>query len=139
MNDVTIRFPAIAISVGDSFFVVSSLEELTICSTLAWRNGYYENLALFDSAGIYWPLLAHVQRPPNLLDRLLNRKLQVEVAAAEPLADGLSRAVSEICELVDQDPDDLYDSYLSHAELKQRLRRIDSAAALIRLARTLGG
>jgi len=134
-----ITFPAIAICSRDSFLVVDAITELERCSTLGWQNGYYRHLGLFDSAGIYWSINAKVEKEPTILDRLLNRKIAVHLTLGEPELDNMSRAVGEVCELVDSDPDDLYCQFLEHSELKRRFLAACNPHEFINLARTLGG
>jgi hypothetical protein len=133
-----IAFPAIAVSRRDSFLVVDSIDNLTTCSTSGWRNGYYNELGLFDSEGSYWPIQASINNPPNILDRLLNRRIAVDLAAGEPELDSADRIVRFICDLIDNDPDDLYCQFISHAELKEKFRTSADPRLLVELAGTLG-
>ncbi len=134
-----IAFPAIAVAPGDSFRVISGLDELSRCNFLAVRNGYFKQLFLFDSHGLVWPVAhAELDRPPSLWDRLLNRRFGVTLQFAEPRENGLEYAKSALCELIDNDPDDLYDQFVPHDELKTLVRAAEDAAALIDTAETLG-
>lgn len=85
-----------AISRGDSFLVSDSLDELAFCSTVGWRNGYYDDLGLFDSAGTYWSVIASVDKEPTMLDRLVNRRLAVQLTLDEMERGATALAVRDI-------------------------------------------
>jgi hypothetical protein len=135
----TISFPAIALSVGDSFLVVNELSAITSCTLSALHHGYYRRFSLFDTEGVLWPVKEAIpERPVNILDRLTDRVIRVTLDFDVPMQGEMSLIVEELCRLIDNDPDDLYDQFLSHEELKARIRGCRSAGDLVHLADTLG-
>lgn len=139
MNE-SITYPAIAISEGDSFLVVD--EEPNECSYYAWqKNGYLDNFYLFDSAGCLWRLSgAEPTKPVRFFDKLYGRVLTFNMEFS-PINDGdpMPQTVSMLVQLVKDDPDDLYNQFLSHDELINRIRAATSPKELIALAGNLGG
>lgn len=127
-----------AISKGDSFLVSDSLDELAVCSTEGWRKGYYDDFGLFDSVGSYWSVKASVEKEPTMLDRLINRRLTVQLTLDELEQGATTRAVRAICNLIDSGPDDLCCQLMEPSELKQRFLGVSDPSALIDLALTLG-
>lgn len=128
-------FPVIAISPGDSFLVID--EPIDRCSPRGWRNGYFDDLVVFDSDGLLWPIRASLPRPLRFYDRF-RRSIQVEVEYDEPRAGARSEAVALLEALLDEDETDLYDQFVSHSRLKALFRSAASVPALIAVARTLG-
>lgn len=70
---------------------------------------------------------------------LINRSMVVVLEFEDPLPDRLNEVVESIVQLIDSDPDDLYDQFVSHNELKQLFRLAKAPTAIIELAKNLGG
>ncbi|MEW6756299.1 MAG: hypothetical protein AB1505_35810 [Candidatus Latescibacterota bacterium] len=129
-------FPVIAISPGDSFLVMNSPDWR--CSRGGWHGGYFEGLILFDSAGRLWPTKAALERPFGLVDHIFSRVLPVQLNYGHPQDGKTADAIAMLEALVDADPDDLYDQFVTHDELKTLFREAKNPAELIGIARTLG-
>ncbi len=69
-----------------------------------------------------------------MFNRTLTVDLQIGVQGSPAVAD----VAQDLCNCIDRDPDDLYDQFVSHIELKEMFRAAASAPELIELARTLG-
>ena len=135
---VDIAFPALAVSPENSFIVID--EAPTLCNYLGWRKGYYNGLLLYDSIGRLWRVARSTPtKPPGLLTRLLNRRMEVQLDYDEPVSDGLSEVSELVAQLIDDDPDDLYDRFVTHDELKSMFRAAKTPADFIGLAKNLGG
>jgi len=131
------RFPVIAISKNNSFSVITEIE--TSCSALGWEKGYFEDLSYFDSSGRLWPVTrASLSRKMTFIDRLLNRSFAVSLEFSEPQEDASELAKQLICELIDNDADDLYSQFVSHSGLKELIKKAKSPKELISIAETLG-
>jgi hypothetical protein len=132
-----IQFPSIAISKNNLFSVVSEVE--TFCTALGWRKGYFEDLSYFDSSGTLWEVTrANLSKKMTFIDRLLNRRFAVSLKFGEPQENAMELAKQLICESIDNDPDDLYDQFVSHSELKELIKKAKSPKELISIAETLG-
>lgn len=132
---MNITFPVIAIS--DSFLVVDEL--FNSCTTLGWRNGYFNSLNYFDSEGKLWPVVeAQPAREIGMLDKIFNKKIQINFKLGEPIIDGLAHAKKLLIELVENDPDDLYDQFISHEELISLINNAKNPNELIAVAGNLG-
>ncbi len=132
-----IRFPAVAISRNNAFSVVTELEGS--CNALGWRKGYFDDLSYFDSSGTLWPVIrANISRRITFIDRVLNRRFEVSLQLGEPQENSSELAKQLICELIDSDGDGLYSQFVSHAELKELIKKTKSPKELIRVAETLG-
>ena len=132
-----IRFPAVAISRNNSFSFVTEVE--TSCNVLGWRKGFFDDLSYFDSSGTLWPVIrANISRRITFIDRVLNRRFEVSLQLGEPQENSSELAKQLICELIDSDGDGLYSQFVSHAELKELIKKTKSPKELIRVAETLG-
>lgn len=132
-----IQFPVVAISRNNSFSVIREVE--TSCSALGWRKGYFEDLTYFDSSGRLWPVArASLSRKMTLIDRLFNRGFAVSLEFGESQENASELAKQLICELIDNDADDLYSQSVSHSELKELIKKSQSPKELINIAETLG-
>ena len=132
------RVPALWIATEGSFEVMD--EPLTWCSYAAYRNGYFQGLQVLDAAGDLWRVKdAILERQPTVLDRLLNRRLKVEVRLAGPERHPPSKLAELLCACVDRDPGDVYNQVVEHEELKRLFRSATSVAELLHHARNLGG
>jgi hypothetical protein len=139
-----IALPAVAVSRGNSFLVVRALDSLHRCSRLALVNGYYADLVLYDGAGRAWQVIGAT--PARRLTRLgrwlartvYNPRVAVSVRYAEPRPYDLAELKHELTTLIDLDPDDLYDQFVTHDELKGLVSRAATRAELFRVAETLG-
>ena len=129
-------YPVIAISPGDSFLVMNSPDWR--CSRGGWQSGYFEGLVLFDSAGRLWKTDATLERPFSFIDRIFSRVLPVRLKYGHPQDGKTADVTAMLNALVDGDPDDLYDQFVSHDELKTLFREAKSPAEIISIARTLG-
>ena len=144
MERPAIALPAVAVSRGNSFLVLRALDSLHRCSRLALVNGYYADLVLYDAAGRAWPVIdATPARRLTPLGRWLartvyNPRVAVRVRYAEPRRYDLAELKRELTALIDADPDDLYDQFVSHDELKGLVSRAATRAELIMVAETLG-
>jgi len=125
----------IAISPEDSFLVID--EPIVHCSAMGWRNGYFDDLVLFDSAGLLWPAHASLRNPLSFFDRF-RRAIPVDLDFGEPKTGAQAEAVTMLVTLIDEDDSDLYDQFVSRSELKDLFRRAPKPADLIAVARTLG-
>jgi hypothetical protein len=129
------RFPAIAICPGDSFWVVQSMPEGG--SPAAIRSGYFNRLYLYDSDGKRWRVAsveATSARPKGPFGRLIG----VQLSLAPPEQPPLSEIAADLCNLVDADPDDLYEQFITRDELKRRFGSAVTCSDLITAAATLG-
>lgn len=133
MDDI--RFPAVAVSPGESFYVTSSIPAQA--SVKALRSCHFERLYLFDSSGHRWRVKS-IHASPSRLDRLLNRVVPVALSFDDAGPARAADVAEELCTILDRDPDDIYNQWISHDELKQRFRSCSSVVGLIELARTLG-
>ncbi len=144
MERSAIALPAVAVSRGDSFLVVRALDLLHRCSRVALVNGYYTDLVLYDAAGQAWQVIdATPARRLTGLGRWLartvyNPRVAVSVRYAEPRPYDLAELKHELTALIDRDPDDLYDQFVTHDELKGLVSRAATLAELFRVAETLG-
>ena len=134
MNTVP-QYPVIAISPGDSFLVID--EPIVQCSARGWRNGYFDDLVFFDSAGLLWPTHASLRNPLSFFDRF-RRAIPVDLDFGKPEMEAQAKAVAMLETLIDEDDSDLYDQFVSRSELKDLFRRAPKPADLIAVARTLG-
>lgn len=129
--------PAIAVAPGDSFHVVDALDEMN-SATPGGLEGYYGSVRLFDRDGLSWPVTAIPEREPSFLDKLLGRRLAIRLELGTPVETPVAVVAEQLCALVDADPDDLYDQFVSHDELVALFRAATSPAELIELVRKLG-
>jgi len=74
----------------------------------------------------------------TFIDRLLNRSFTVSLEFSEPQEDASEVAKQLLCELIDNDADDLYSQFVSHSELKELIKKAKSPKKLISIAETLG-
>lgn len=131
------KFPALWIAREGSFGVID--EPLDGATYVGFRNGFFTGLRFFDVSGTVWEVLDAVpERPFGLLDRILSRRVAMNVKVGDPTRLPLSEIVDQLCACIDGDPDDLYDQSVSREELKARFRTSTSPAELIRHARNLG-
>ena len=115
------------IVVSDVMWLKRDLRSLGRCNRLAWVRGYFENVRYFDADGHVWRVdSCRPTRPSGRLSRWLthvyNPRMTVELTFAAPTPYALEDLAEILCELVDQDPDDLYDQRNSHEALKRRIR-----------------
>lgn len=130
-------FPVLAIDPKGSFIGLPSAKYLETASPTALRNGYFERLYLYDSAGERWPI---AEATPMSAPRhsVLGRVVDVRLTFGAPEAASTASIAEVLCSLIDLDPDDLYDQWISHEELKRRLRASHSSEELISIATALG-
>jgi hypothetical protein len=131
------RFPAIAICPGDSFTVVESLAQLEAASPKALRTGYFDRLYLFDSAGERWRI-ARSETTSARITGPFGKLVGVQLSFAAPERPSLSEVVEDLCRLIDSDPDDVYNQFQTHDELKQRFRAALTSNDLLTAASSLG-
>ncbi len=131
-----VKFPAIEISESLGFFVVNKLADS--CNALGWRNGYFRGLAYLDSDGYWWPVVeAKLPKPISALDRVLNRNLKVSLKLGDPVPDGVALAKTRMIKMLDLDPDDIYDQFLTHEELKKHIMDAKGPSELIEITNNL--
>jgi hypothetical protein len=132
-----LKFPAVWIANEGSFGVID--KPIVDGSFLAFRNGFFDGLCLFDSSGTEWVAERAVPRSaPGILDRILNRRLQVDLRFGLSRQASVAETAERLCSCVDRDADDLYDQFITHQELKAMFRAATTPAELIEWARTLG-
>ena len=131
------KLPALWIAAEGTFQVTD--EPLTSCSYVAYRNGFFRNLCLVDAAGDCWVVTdAALERTPNLLDRLLNRGLKVELRLSGPERRPLSEIAEKLCACVDRHPGDVCSQFVEPDQLKRLFRSAQSSEELLHHARMLG-
>lgn len=131
------KFPAVWVAREGSFGVVDA--PLTTGSFVAYRNGFFTGLRFFDSSGTEWQVeAAQPKHKPGALDRLLNRTVEMDLRMSPPRQPALAEIAEVLCSCVDRDPDDLYDQFVTHDELKALFRGATSPPELIEKARSLG-
>lgn len=131
------EFPALWIAREGSFGVIDA--PMNGGSFSAYRKGFFDGLKFFDSSGKTWEVeTAVLKRKPSVVDRLLNRRVALDLQMRPPCQPALVSIAELLCSCVDRDPDDLYDQFVSHEKLKALFRTAVSAPGLIQLARTLG-
>ena len=131
------KFPAVWIANEGSFGVTD--KPLVEGSLVAFRNGFFDRLCFFDSSGTEWVVERAVPKSaPGILDRILNRRLRVELRFALSREASVAEIAERLCSCIDRDPDDLYDQFVTHQELKAVFRASTTPAELIERARTLG-
>ena len=129
-----IRFPAIEIS--NVFGVVLRLADSG--SALAWRKGFFNDLAYFDSDGKLWCVTAVPTRPTTLLDRLLNSQIKATLTWVQFKGSAMDETKRRLCALIENDPDDLYDQFVAHDDLKKLIMAAMTPAELLKVAESLG-
>jgi len=131
------KHPVLWIAREGSFGVIDTL--MKDGSIAAYRNGFFEGLRFFDSSGSVWEVGAAVpKRKPGALDRLLNRRVEMDLRIEPSRQPALAEVAELLCSCVDRDPGDLYDQFVTRDELKILFRSAASAPELIKRARTLG-
>lgn len=131
------KYPALWIANEGSFGVADT--PLRDTNWRGFHSGFFDGLRFFDSAGTEWVVERAVRTSaPGIFDRILNRRMQVELQFAPPRQASLAEVAEHLCSCVDRDPADLFDQFVTHAELKGMFRSAISADQLIQLARTLG-
>lgn len=132
-----IRFPAIEISESLGFAVVNELTDS--CNALGWSKGYFSGLGYFDSEGRWWPVLeAKVSKPIGMLDKMLNRKIKVGLVLGDSVSEATGLAKKKLTDMINNDPGDLYDQFVTHEELKRLVEQAKSPRELIEIADNLG-
>jgi len=135
----SIDFPVIAFATNDTFYVYDRAEELSVAYARALTNQFWSGLQLFDVRGRLWSV-TRIEPAESVTwwTRFRNRRVSIMLEFAEPIEAAQSRMVEALCKIVDADPDDLYDQFVSHDELKQMFRAAATPAELIEVARTKG-
>lgn len=129
-----IQFPAIEIS--NAFSVVDRIADSG--SAQGWRNGFFKDLAYFDSAGRLWCVTAVPTRPLTLLDRLLNSRINATLTWVQFKGDAMNEVKRRLCALIEGDASDLYDQFVDQNDFKKLIMAAGTSAELIKLAQTLG-
>jgi hypothetical protein len=132
------RFPAIAICPSDSFHVAESLESLTVVSSHALGSGYFTRLYLFDSDGSCWRI-ARVERTAAHVAGPFGKLVSVNLSFSAPEPATLADIAEDLCRVVDADPDDVYNQFVSHDELQRMFRSAVTPSELLTAASSLGG
>lgn len=130
-------FPVIALPQNDAIEVCDQLPRS--CSYLALQKEYFTSLSYFDSTGRLWPVSSIVlEKQPSFLGKLFNFEIPISIEIGEPINNSLDVAKKIICTLIDKDPDDLYDQFVSHEELKGLVKEAHSPTELIQAIGSLG-
>jgi hypothetical protein len=132
--------PALYVCPSDSFS--PSPEDPTVVRTNArgLRSDYFRRLLIFDSSGRTWKVKdVRPERSVTFWDRVFGRMLNARLICYAAPDVEMPQIVHELCSLVDSDPDDLYDQFVSHQELKAMFRAAASPAEVIDIAQRLGG
>ena len=132
--------PALYICPGDSFS--PSPEDPTVVRTTArgLKGDYLRRLLIFDRSGQSWKVDdVRPERNVTFWDRIFGRMLNVRLICRAAPDVTMQQVVEQLCSLVDGDPDDLYDQFVSHEELKAMFRAAASPAELVDVAQRLGG
>lgn len=130
----SIRFPAIELS--NTFAIADRVADSATAA--AWRNGFFNRLAYFDSEGRLWDVHAVPQRPMTMLDRLLNSRIAATVTFTQAGGDGMAQAKRRICEMIDDDPGDLYDQFITRDELKRQIMAAATPQELMSIVQSMG-
>lgn len=131
------RFPVIAICPGDYFLAIDSLRPIEAVSARALCSDYLARLYLFDSDGQRWRI-ARFEQTDARVKGPFGELVRVELTLSTPEQVQLSVIVEELCSLVDADPDDIYDQFTTHDELKRLLRAAATPRELVAAASALG-
>jgi hypothetical protein len=133
---VEIRYPAIAIpKQRGRFHAVGALPDR--CSFRGWERGWFVGFWLFDSSGLLWQVEnATPGESPGVLRK--GRMIRFNLMLAPPQNNRMPDVVKRMCAMVDSDPEDLYDQFMSHAQFKKKLEAATTATELIELVCTLG-
>jgi hypothetical protein len=130
-------YPGIAISRGESFVPIGSLDAIAAPTFRGLR--FYRDLHIFDSSGALWQVELLGLEKVGLFHRVFTSTVRARLRVGEPRGDALRTAAEWLCELVDADLDDVYEQHISHQALKARFRACESPRDLIHCATTLGG
>ena len=131
------KYPAIWIAKEGSIGAID--EPMTSCSWLGYKKGFFRDLLFYDSAGDAWRVEEVIlKRRPNILDRILNRKLHFDMRTSGPEKCGLRDMADQLCNHLGKDPGDLYCQFLEHEELKRLFRSAETPEKLIHYVQTLG-
>ena len=131
------NYPAILIGKDGSIEVID--EPIKSCSWIGFKNGYFNDLLMFDSNGESWKVDGVViTKKPSIIDKTLNRKINIVLNLNGPIRININDIATKLCECVDKDPDDLYCQFVEHEELKSLFRSSGSPSMLINHARNLG-
>lgn len=69
---------------------------------------------------------------------LLNCRIDLSIVLGTPIEDALAQTKALICALIDEDPDDLYDQFVSHDDLKSLVGSAVNPDELLEVVRSLG-
>jgi len=94
---------------------------------------------VFDSNGNHWREILSVDEGSfGLFARLFNLARPVRMSFEEAAPISVKEMVKILCEIVDNDPDDLWCQWMTHEQVKHRLRRQKTPSDLIWFAGDLG-
>jgi hypothetical protein len=131
------KYPAILIGKDGSIEVID--EPMKSCSWLGFKNGYFNDLLMFDSNGESWKVdEVVIIGKPSFIDKTFNRKLNIKLSLNGPIKYNINNIAAKLCECVDKDPGDLYCQYVEHEVLKSLFRSSVNPSMLINHARNLG-
>jgi hypothetical protein len=138
MNDGP-TYPVLALGRDGSIVPYENAVELTSCNAIGyWRNRYYEDLRVYDSAARAWRADAATLTEPagafaQVLVRAANGRLRVTVTwRREPDRDGMENARMETEAWLYRDRD----FWESAAELGEWVRGVRESATMKRLIST---
>ena len=94
---------------------------------------------VFDSKGNHWKETWAVDDNSfGLFARLFNLNRPVNIGFEEAGPISVKEMVKILCDIIDNDPDDLWSQWMTHGQVKHRLRRQKTPTDLIWFAEDLG-
>lgn len=110
---------------------------LEAASPRGLRSGYFDRLYLFDSNGDRWRV-ARVEKTSARPKGPFGKLVGVRLSLGAPDRPRVSEIAEDLCRLVDDDPDELYNQFLTHEGLKAHFRSAVTSVDLITAASNLG-
>ena len=102
------------------------------------RNRKHPSFA-FDSNGRHWEEIWAVDDHSfGLFARIFNMVRPVDFSFKEAAPIALAEMTRVLCDIIDNDPDDLYDQWMPHNKVKRHLREQKTPAELVWFAQDLG-
>lgn len=114
-------YPALWVARDGSFGVADA--PLVEAAYVVFRRGFFDGLRFFDAAGSEWVVeTAALEAPARLLDKALDRRVQVNVQLSSPRQASVSDIARLLCTCVDRVDDDLRDRVDNFETLKMSFR-----------------